>query len=236
MLDSIYQLKVTLRGVKPRIWRRIAVPSSDTLEQLHWVTALSMGWLCYHCFNFTIDGEGYISDYSGDGTDGINGEELARLHTLGDTVTRDGQDFEYRYDFGDGWDHRIEVESLDCGVALPQDPGLGSGFLPPDRGWGRPQGHPLGVCLAGEGACPPEDVGGPFGYREFLKIMSDPRHPEYKETSRWFTGVMQSKYYPDPTAFSVDVANIRLRQILKKVFRRWREGSLSGYVLKKRRA
>jgi hypothetical protein len=92
--------------------------------------------------------------------------------------------FVYEYDFGDGWDHEIVVEKV-----LPPDP---EGSYP--------------VCVAGKRACPPEDVGGLWGYYEFLEALANPAHPEHEERVEWYGDEF------DPEAFSVETVNERLRR------------------------
>lgn len=94
--------------------------------------------------------------------------------------------FDYSYDFGDGWDHRITVEER-----LPVQEG--------HNDWP--------MCLAGENACPPEDVGGPPGYMEFLQAMRDPKHEQHTDYWRWWGGPF------DPHAFSINAVNMAIRKL-----------------------
>jgi hypothetical protein len=89
-------------------------------------------------------------------------------------------EFEYRYDMGDDWAHRIVIES-----ALPSAAGE----------------FPLPVCVAGENACPPEDVGGPYGYAEFLRALGERRHEQHEDMTRWIGGVF------DPKGFDLNWIN-----------------------------
>ena len=90
---------------------------------------------------------------------------------------------DYEYDFGDGWQHRIDVES----IAKPQA----------DRA------YPL--CLAGERATPPDDVGGVPGYQEFLAAIADPKHEEHASMLTWVGGAF------DPEGFDLNTINRTLR-------------------------
>jgi hypothetical protein len=63
------------------------------------------------------------------------------------------------------------------------------------------------LCLSGENACPPEDVGGSWGYPDFVKAITNPRHPEHREMLDWCGGAF------DPTAFDIDAVNVRLRRM-----------------------
>ncbi len=66
-----------------------------------------------------------------------------------------GGQLQYSYDFGDGWEHDVSVEK----VTAPQP------------------GTRYPSCVAGRQARPSEDVGGPWGYQEFL--AGDPKHDEH---------------------------------------------------------
>ena len=93
--------------------------------------------------------------------------------------------FVYEYDFGDSWEHQIVVEKV----------------LVPEAGVRYP------VCLAGKRACPPEDVGGIWGYAEFLEAMRDPEHTEHETMLAWIGGAF------DAQAFDLEGINQRLRHI-----------------------
>ena len=90
--------------------------------------------------------------------------------------------FVYVYDYGDNWRHKVKVEKI---VTL--DAPISSG-----------------VCIGGENACPPEDVGGAPGYEEFLAALADPNNPEHDELKDWIGGSF------DPTTFDVAEVNQRL--------------------------
>jgi hypothetical protein len=154
----VYQLKVTLRGARPPIWRRIQVPGDVHLDDLHYILQAAMGWTGGHLHAFNIDGDEY-GEPNPD-MDGMRDESRVRLDRVA-TVAE--ARFTYEYDFGDGWNHEIRVEKI-----LPPMPGVS-----------------LPVCLAGRRACPPEDSGGVWGYQEKLEVMANPGHPEYKEIRRW---------------------------------------------------
>ncbi|MGA2032975.1 MAG: plasmid pRiA4b ORF-3 family protein [Thermoguttaceae bacterium] len=160
--QRLYQFKITLRGIKPPIWRRIQVKEC-TLDELHKHIQTAMGWTNSHLHQFQIDGEPY-----GDPTlmeDDAEGMEDSTATKLRDIVPEDGKRFRFRYeyDFGDGWEHEILFE----------------GCLPAEK-QGR---YPL--CIEGKRACPPEDVGGVYGYGEYLEAMANPKHERHKEFMEW---------------------------------------------------
>jgi len=182
---SIYQMKVVLDDTHPPIWRRIQVPGKVTLEELHQVLQVVMGWEDYHLHSFTIHGE-YYGDPALDefGELGTKDESRFRLNRL---ITEEGMRFHYDYDFGDGWEHTLLVEkifSAEKGIRYPR-------------------------CVKGKRACPPEDVGGVWGYGVALDAIKNPDHPEHDEYLQWISGEF------DPEAFDLEGVNHRLSRIGK---------------------
>jgi hypothetical protein len=138
---AVYQIKVTLKGSKPPIWRRIQITSDITLVQLHRILQRVMGWEGSHLYQFVISGIAY-------GDPGMVGEwdaEDARIVTLAALVRGEKSKLLYEYDFGDSWEHELLVEKI----------------LPLEEGKRYP------ICLTGKRACPPEDCGGVLGLRQF---------------------------------------------------------------------
>lgn len=161
-MKEIYQLKITLRGITPKIWRRIWVPSTMSLPRLHRVIQAAMGWWDCHLHQFVADGVCYGEpdpDFELD----IKNERSVKLSRL---LKNEGDKIIYEYDFGDDWEHEIRLEEklpFDNQISLP-------------------------VCLAGDRACPPEDCGGVWGYQNLLEIIMDPHHEEYEQTLTWLDG------------------------------------------------
>lgn len=156
---SILQVRIELRGTKPKVWRRVLVPQTITLLKLHLVIQAAFGWGHSHLHEFIAgDGERYGSaDPMYDAPDSINSENV-RLTTVLRTST-----LSYVYDFGDYWDHRITVEKTHAA-----DPFITLPFL-----------------IGGAGATPPEDCGGVPGYADFVRAMGDPNDPEHKHLVEW---------------------------------------------------
>ena len=177
--QKIYQLKISLRRSKPLIWRRVLVPGEYELDYLHAVIQHAMGWGDCHLHDFFIKGEHY-------GDPSTTEEDLGfldeRKHRLQDLVTKPKEKFLYEYDFGDDWEHEVVVEKI----------------LAPKAGEFYP------ACVAGEGACPPEDSGGVWAYYSMLRVLSDKAHPEYKLYRQWMG------YDFDPSEFSVNAVNKQL--------------------------
>jgi hypothetical protein len=178
---SAHQLKITLTGIRPPIWRRLQVSSSINLRRLHDVIQEAMGWTQSHLYQFQV----------GDVEYGEPDEEFgmpirrAKATPLRKIAPEPGAVFLYEYDFGDSWQHRIEVEKV----------------LPPEPGVRYPR------CLAGKRACPPEDVGGIYGYEEFRQAIRDPKHPEHEAMLEWVGGAF------DPEAFDLRGVNERLAHL-----------------------
>lgn len=184
---SVYQLKVTLLDVHPPIWRRLQVWGDSTLADLHDAIQAAMGWNDSHLHEFLIGETRY-------GEPDMEEEQAARIEDEGrvlllDVLEREGIRFRYVYDFGDGWEHEILVEKI-----LAPDPDV---FYP--------------NCIAGERACPPEDVGGVPGFERFLQAMADPADPEHNEYMTWFGG----EFFPDE--FDVEEANEALQEMIVQV-------------------
>lgn len=152
------QLKISLRGVKPPVWRRVVVNFNITLAQLHEVIQTAMGWTDSHLHLFAIDDRLYGNpEYIDDWPEPVHDEAN---HRLGKFATV-GATFRYEYDFGDGWERDILVEKIEPGRLE----------------------HP--VVLTGRRACPPEDCGGPWGYADLIAAVSDPNHDEPAELTEW---------------------------------------------------
>ena len=158
----VYQIKVTLRGSKPPIWRRFQVTSDTSLVQLHRIVQCVMGWEGYHLHQFIVDGVMYGNADMMEDFDTVDEKTV----TLDKIVRREKFKFIYEYDFGDGWEHELLIEKI-----LPLE-----------------DGNAYPVCLTGKRACPPEDCGGIWGYSGFLEAVQDPDHPEHEEMLEWAGG------------------------------------------------
>jgi pRiA4b ORF-3-like protein len=174
---SVHQLKVTLKGIRPPIWRRVQVSSTINLRRLHDVIQETMGWTQSHLYEFEIFGERYgepsLDEDYGMPTRSAKSTPLRRI------APEAGIKLTYTYDFGDDWEHQIVVEKV----------------LPPERGIAYPR------CLTGRRACPPEDVGGIWGYQEFLEAIRDVDHAEHERMLEWVGGDF------DPEAFDAQEVN-----------------------------
>jgi len=179
----IYRLKVTLKGSKPPIWRRLEVPGNITLAKFHQVLQVAMGWTDSHLHQYIIANTYYGTPNPGFDLFGKTKNE--RKFMLQQVALREKMKFLYEYDFGDSWEHEILVEKI-----LPMT---------------EERRHP--VCLKGVKACPPEDIGGLWGYYDFLEIMQDPKHPEHEEILEWIGDQF------DPEYFDLEKVNKQLKKI-----------------------
>lgn len=168
---SIYQLKLTLLDISRPIWRRLQVPGTIRLRALHNVFQAVMGWTNVHLHQFE-KGKTYWSEPERDGLDDdVINESRVPLDTV---LTAEGDSMAYLYDFGDSWRHQVILEKI-----LPLDSAA----------------SPTPVCLAGERRCPPEDVGGAPGYREFLDVIFDPKHEEFSHFRGWAGGTFHAEEF-----------------------------------------
>ena len=161
---QLFQFKITLNDSQPAIWRRIQVHDC-TLDELHEHIQTAMGWTNSHLHQFEIDGQRHGNPELLD--DGFMDFECVNstVTRISDIVPSDGRRFRflYEYDFGDDWEHEVLFE----------------GCPPAESG----RQYPL--CVEGERACPPEDVGGVWGYAEFLQALADPRHERHDQLLEW---------------------------------------------------
>lgn len=175
----VYQFRIKLIGIKPEIWRRIVVRDC-TLDKFHEHIQCVMGWANSHLHDFEIRGKRY-------GDPDLIVENFSEMNYRDSTITllssvlpEDHQRFRFRYnyDFGDSWKHEVVFE-------------------------GSPKKEPrkkYPICIEGERACPPDDVGGPHGYADFLRIISDKQNRERVRTLEWAQG------WFDPDEFDAAVA------------------------------
>jgi pRiA4b ORF-3-like protein len=190
--ERIYQLKITLKDLKPLIWRRIQVRDC-TLDKLHYHIQTAMGWTNSHLHHFRINDKFYGDPYLMEEDFGDIIYANSRITRLNAMIPKSGRrfSFEYEYDFGDSWWHEVLYEGC-----LRADPAAS---------------YPL--CLEGERACPPEDVGGTSGYRECVKVIANPKHRERNEYLDWTGG------WFDPEEFDPEMATKRMKHGLPS----WRE-------------
>lgn len=189
--QPVYQVKITLKDVDPPIWRRLLVPLETKLSRFHDIIQAAMGWQDSHLHVFKVGVVNFSYPYEPGHLEeltAVDSRYVKLIHVVPHARPFQREfhfAFEYEYDFGDSWMHEIVFEDV----------------LPPD-----PE-HKAPVCIGGERACPPDDVGGVWGYQNFLEAINDPKHPEYEEYRQWSGGDF------DPEKFDLDTVNRAIRTL-----------------------
>jgi len=176
--EGSLQLRIELLDVEPTVWRRVVVPDDFTMAELAETLLAAMGWGNSHLHLFEVGDEIYgMADEDADDDEIDEGDV-----TVSEALAEDDR-FSFDYDFGDGWQHDVLVE---------ERPAFRTDFA-----------H----CLDGQNACPPDDVGGPQGYEDFLEAIADPAHEEHDRYLEWVGGSF------DPSRFSLQDVNSELRRL-----------------------
>ena len=174
--DSVYQFKITLKRIRPPIWRRIHVPETYTFQDLHVAIQDVMGWEGYHLHEFEMtDPETGLEMRIGVPSEDFGFSEVLQeqKEPISGYFFRENQSAEYTYDFGDDWEHLILLEKI-----LPRDEDVK---------------YP--ICIKGKRACPPEDCGGVWGYEELLEALHDPDSEEDEELLEWLGEGFDPEYF-----------------------------------------
>ncbi|HYX04601.1 MAG TPA: plasmid pRiA4b ORF-3 family protein [Reyranella sp.] len=184
--DAIARLKITLDDVKPQVLRRIEVPLAIRLDRLHLVLQAALGWTNSHLYELRAGDIGWgIPDPDfGDGP--LDARKARLIDVLEDLGSKT---LHYLYDFGDGWEHTIKIErsyAAAPGVLYPR-------------------------LIDAVGRCPPEDVGGPWGYEEFLAAHNDPKHERHAEFADW----MEPGTF-DPNDVDLEVLSRQIQALAKQ--------------------
>ena len=163
-MTLIARLRIILNDVEPMPMRHIEVPLKVRLDRLHEVIQAAMGWTDTHLYEFRVGDAGWgMPDPDGFYDGPMDAKKMTLEKLLDQTATRTIQ---YVYDFGDDWDHSIRIERVNeaaTGMTYPR-------------------------LLKAAGACPPEDVGGAWGYEEFLEALADPEHEQHEDMVHWSGG------------------------------------------------
>jgi len=163
------QVRVSIDRIEPQIWRRLIVPLHFNLQELHLVLQAAFGWMNAHLHEFEIGGLSYGDQFAeAERTEG-DSRTLEEMEVrLWDFTREPGTTFRYVYDMGDNWVHTVCLENH---LELEPAPKVAR-------------------CVEGARARPPEDVGGPGGYQEFLEAVLDPSHEEHRSMLRWAGGTL----------------------------------------------
>lgn len=185
MPNKTYQIKISLQGSKPSIWRRVLIPSDMSLPDFHKVIQTTMGWTNSHLHQFVKNRTYYSPEMEDESLwDEEDDDDLDySKFKVSDLLKKTKDKMKYEYDFGDGWEHVVVLEKIEDERMDIKDV----------------------TCLAGENNCPPEDCGGIWGYYNLLEILKDPEHEEYEEYSDWLGDEF------DPTYFDIEEVNDMLR-------------------------
>jgi hypothetical protein len=188
-------LKITLLGSEPKIWRRVRVHSGLTLHDLHYVVQCLFDWEDSHLYQFHVTAGGKLTRAAMRDAvryhvmppdevfaDMMHGDLRADEALVGRIFTDQRRQIVYEYDLGDSWEHLVKLEK--------RTPGGDQDEVP--------------VCLAGENAAPREDMGGIYGYHEWLAALLNPRHEMHQEAAGWLGADF------DPARFDLESANKRL--------------------------
>ncbi len=188
MASIVWRVTIRLTGIMPIVWRTILVRPETKLAQFHRYLQAAMGWLDCHLYMFTIDGKSYAVPRA----DLDIGKKVydARRYTLARLFPQLPARCDYVYDFGDDWKHRIEIEGEQPAEYRKQYP----------------------ICVAGAEPCPPENIGGPPGYREFLRILRNPNDPMHAEVAE----VVAMNYYS--REFSIRTATWTMRDVQRGLY------------------
>lgn len=178
-------IRVAIAEIEPAIWRRLVVPRSWRLDELHLGIQAAFNWWNYHLHEFRVGGLRYgdLETDDGGSFDDPRLFDEREVH-LRDFCLWPPARFEYVYDFGDNWVHHVEIEkplALEAAVKHA-------------------------ACLDGARARPPEDVGGVGGYERFLEIMADPDDDEHADMKRWCGGHFDPEWF-DPAMVDRDMKN-----------------------------
>ena len=188
MNERVYLLKISLLEIQPEIRRRFVVPAGISLDRLHDVIQIVMGWTDSHLHEFTIGSKRY-TEYPEDKEQGL---ECGR-YRLGDLIKQRGRTFRYLYDFGDSWEHEVILE---------------------DNRYFNPKLQSEIECLDGARACPPEDVGSVSGYYQCCEALKDPHHEEHESYKEWTSGFPRFEVF-DSERYDVEKVNYELLKYLR---------------------
>lgn len=171
------QIKVSLANSHIPIWRRFQITDDYRLDRFHQVLQIVMGWWNSHLHEFEIGGRRF-GMLLNDDLDLPDTEDETRFYLKNFPLTV-GQQLKYLYDFGDNWLHHLVIESISESKKSTLK------------------------CLAGNGCCPSEDIGGVSGYEFALQAEKDPNHPQHAQClgDRWINEL------PDYTFFNIKEVN-----------------------------
>jgi len=182
--SNVYQVKVSLNGAQPPIWRRLLIEPDTSLQDLHRIIQVAMGWQASHLHLFQAKDGTLIGDPAED-FDGMMNFRDEAVVPISAVLPREGQALRYEYDFGDSWEHEIVLEKI----------------IPAEA-----SNEALPRCIKAVRQCPPEDVGGLPGFYDFLEAMEDMAHPEHIAVREWIGGEWFEPEFVDLEQINADLA------------------------------
>ncbi len=195
-MSKILELDIVLQGSKPKIWRRVLVPDDMNFYELHFVIQFAMGWTHSHLHQFIV---GRYQRRIGIPFEDDEEMEDSRELKINSILNAPKSKIVYEYDFGDSWEHLVEVKKL-------HEPEAGKTYP---------------VLIGGKMACPPEDCGGIWGYQDLVEKMKQKGTDEYEELVEWLGGEF------DPEEFDMDEINEEYFKDFKKEMTEW--DGLAGF-------
>ena len=178
----ILKIRLSVEDVKPEIWRMILVSSDITLARFHMILQILMGWQNYHLYAFVIEGSRYAPPHEDDVDFGKSKSIKTKLSTI---FPKPIKTIKYEYDFGDGWEIEVCLDSILDNIRQKQS----------------------AECIDGARHGPAEDSGGPHGYMEKARILNNPKHKRYQQIRDWIGP------YFDPEDFDLEERNEMLKEI-----------------------
>ncbi len=172
---QFFQLHVLLNDADPQVWRRIVVPSDFSLQALHSVIQMSMGWQMSHLYDFNIGKDRYSEP------DEFDDHPTRPVETPLSVALEGQKKFTYNYDFGDSWTHTVKIEKTFEGAKMKTP-----------------------ICIDGENACPPEDCGGTPGFENLKKVIANPKDEEHENLMDWLGGFYNPNTF-DPNRINRDL-------------------------------
>lgn len=178
---DLYQLMIKINLEGHDIWRRILVPSTYSFRHLHNIIQTVFDWQNYHLHEFVVDrnesktlkivmdDDPETMEYLDFDAFDIRQERFVALKD----IFPEFSEVIYEYDFGDSWEHTITLEKVVKSNVFQA------------------------TYVEGNGERPPEDVGGAWGYEEYMRIMANEKHPEYENMKAWAEGQEERELSPE---------------------------------------
>jgi hypothetical protein len=156
---SVYRLHAALLDIKPAIWREFSIDTSDTLLHFHRTLQVLFDWQESHSYAFSIKDMEFSDPTNLGPFSGVD----PRGVVLHDLQLEQGDSLLYWYGSEDEWEVELRLDGKES----------------------RPAGSVYPRCQDGSLAGPPEDCGGPPGYKALLTALRNPRHPDHKSARTW---------------------------------------------------